>query len=176
MIIAPLWLETLSESGPIWPAFVGPCAASTRARVVASPIFCRGRSCIVQVRIDATWRLRMKPISAPLACVTVHIVQAPRVGRVTTDFGGPAERWPLLRTVIWLSFEVRLLAADLVAKRGGGSRTCSASVFPLCFGRKPDRPIYWEFSRRADIRTITPPRQHLKTLVSRYTLNHLGQY
>src|SRR5437773_11668590 len=86
----------------------------------------------------------MGPVAAPLEDVAVHVVQSPRVGWVTSDFCGPTERRPRLGSVIRLAFKVRLLAAELVAKRGGGRRPGSAGVFPLRFRGQPELPIHRE--------------------------------
>src|SRR5437870_10419083 len=83
----------------------------------------------------------MGPVPAPFVDVAVHVVQTPWVGWVTADFCGPTERGPLLGPVIRFSLEVRLAAAERIAKRGGGRRAGPAGIFPLRFGREPELPI-----------------------------------
>src|SRR5207237_8929897 len=66
------------------------------------------------------------------------------VGRATADPGGSMQRRPLLGPVARLAREVCLLAADLVAERGGRRGPGPAGVFPLRFGRQPELPLLRE--------------------------------
>src|SRR6266404_8921584 len=86
----------------------------------------------------------MVPVAAPLEDVAVHVVQAPVVGGVTANFCGPTERGTRLSSVIRLPLEVRLRAAELVAKCSGGCCPRSARVFPLRFGGQPELPFLRE--------------------------------
>src|SRR5262245_111426 len=83
----------------------------------------------------------MVPVAAPLVGVAVHVVQAPGVGRVTAHLRRLPERRPRLGSVVWLSIEVRLLAAETLAERGGCCCSGPAGVLPLCLGGQPEFPI-----------------------------------
>jgi hypothetical protein len=84
---APLRLEPLAESRPRSPAVVGPGAAAADPRKGTVPVHrpLRRR----QIGIVAAGQLLVIPIAAPFDDVTVHVVQPPRIGGVTADFGGP---------------------------------------------------------------------------------------
>src|SRR5207302_6447823 len=81
--------------------------------------------------------------------VAVHVVQPPGVGGVAADFGGPTKRGPRFGPIVRLPLEVRLFAAELIAKGSGRRRSGSAGIFPLRFGRQPDFPVLWEVARSA---------------------------
>src|SRR5262249_46475445 len=57
------------------------------------------------------------------------------------DLCGPVERRPRLAAVVRLPLEVRLLAAEPVAERGGRRRPGPTGVFPLRFGGQAELPI-----------------------------------
>ena len=144
VVVTPLRLEPQSKGRPARPALVGPAAAPAHPGDVAVFAFrCRGLRGI-QVGIGAARQLRVIPVPAPLEGVAVHVVQAPGVGGVAADLGGPIERRPRLGPVVRLALEVRLLAAELVAERGGRRRPGPAGVFPLRFGGQPELPILRE--------------------------------
>src|SRR5438045_7667874 len=88
VVITSLRLESQPEGGPAGPAIVRPGAAAAHARYVASPILLRRGLGGIQVGIGAAGQLSVVPIPAPLEDIAVHIVQAPRVGRVAADLGG----------------------------------------------------------------------------------------
>src|SRR5262249_4617098 len=149
VIVAPLGLEPQPASGAAGPAVVGPGAAPADARMVARPVPLRRGLRRVQVGVDAAGEPGVIPVAAPLEGVAVHVVQAPGVGRVAADLGRAPQRWPRLGAVIRLPFEVRLLAAELVAERGGGRRAGAAGVFPLRLGGQPELPVLREVARPA---------------------------
>src|ERR1051325_6966839 len=102
MVRSPLWLEAEAEGGAAGPPVVAPATASpgTRVGAVAIPI---GRAPgVVQIGIDAARESRMIPIAAPLEDVAVHVVDAPRIGRIAADPRWTDQRRPLIRrTVVW---------------------------------------------------------------------------
>src|SRR5262245_60868407 len=136
----PLGLKAQPEGRPAGPTVVGPATATTHPRYTAIPIYQRRRLRGVQVGVRSAWQLRMVPVPAPLEDIAVHIMQAPRVGRVTADLGSPLQGWPLLGPVVRLALEVRLFAAQLVPERCGGPGPRSTGVFPLGFCWKPEYP------------------------------------
>ena len=83
----------------------------------------------------------MGPVATPFEGVAVHVVQAPGIGGIAADFGGAAEGWSGFGAVVRLAFEVRLLAAEFVAKGGGGDGAGAAGVFPLGLGGEAEFPI-----------------------------------
>src|SRR5262245_22227495 len=89
----------------------------------------------------------MVPVPAPLVGVAVHVAEPPGVGRVAADLGGSAQRRPRLAAVVRLAPEVRLLAAELVAKRRGRRRPRPAGVFPLRLRRQPELPLLRQLAR-----------------------------
>src|SRR5437667_5108186 len=92
----------------------------------------------------------MIPIPTPFEGVAVHVVQPPGIGGVTADFCGPIQRWPRLGSVVWLAFEIRLLAAEFVAERRGRLRACAACVFPLRLRGQPELPILRDLAGLTD--------------------------
>src|SRR6266849_7048785 len=86
----------------------------------------------------------MGPVSAPLVDVAVHVVQAPRVGRVAADLRGAIERRAWFGTIIRLALEVSLFTAERIAKRSGRRGSGPAGIFPLRFGGRPELPILRE--------------------------------
>src|SRR5206468_11580349 len=110
VVVATFRLEPQPKHRAAGPALVRPAPA---------PAHTRGRRCKIHIRIDAAGQLGMIPIAAPLEGVAVHVVQPPGIGGVTADFCGPIQRWPRLASVVWLAFEIRLLAAEFVAERRG---------------------------------------------------------
>src|SRR5262245_15928573 len=86
----------------------------------------------------------MVPVAAPLVDVAVHVVQAPGVGRVAAHLRRLPGRRPRLGSVVWLSLEVRLVAAEFVAERGGRCCPGPAGVLPLRLGGQPKFPILWK--------------------------------
>ena len=103
----------------------------------------------IQIRINAAWQFGMIPIPAPFEGVAMHIMQPPCIRGITAHLGRATQRWSWLSSIVWLAFEVRLLAAQLVAERGRSCRSRSARVFPLRLRRQPELPIIREFARRA---------------------------
>src|SRR5947209_6084627 len=119
VVVSPFGLEPEAKGGPAGPTLVRPTPAPAHTR--------RGR-CEIQIRIDAAGQLGMIPIAAPFEAVAVHVMQAPRIGGITADFGSPTERRSGFGSVVGLAFEVRLLAAEFVAERRGRLRACAACV------------------------------------------------
>src|SRR5262245_53418709 len=116
MVVAPVRLETQSKGTPAGPAFVCPTTATARpGNVTVLAPGCRLLR-VVQVGIDTARQLPVIPIPAPLEGVAMHIVQPPGVRRVTADLRGPVERRSRFAPVVRFAFEVRLLAAELVAE------------------------------------------------------------
>jgi hypothetical protein len=70
----------------------------------------------------------------------MHVVQPPGVWWVAADLGGTAERRSWLGPVVWLAFEVRLLAAERVAEGRSCRGRGAAGVLPLRFGRQTEYP------------------------------------
>src|SRR3989442_5387449 len=79
----------------------------------------------------------------------MHVVQAPCVGRIAADRRGALERRTFFGTVVWPALEIRLTAAQLVAKGGCGRSACAAGIFPLRFGRQPELPTRRKLARGA---------------------------
>src|SRR2546422_1582016 len=105
VVVASLRLEPQSKGGAARPALVGPTAPSTHSRHSSSR---------VQVRDHTSGQFQMVPVPAPLEDVAMHVVQPPGVGRVAADFRRPIKRWARFGSVVGLSLEVRLFAAELV--------------------------------------------------------------
>src|SRR5207249_6785387 len=113
MVGAALGFEAQAGGGAAGPAVVAPGAASARSRICAVSVLrpLDGR----QIRIVAARQLLVIPIAAPLEDVAVHVVQAPGVGGVTADLGGPIERRSDLGFVVRLSLVVGLLTYEICA-------------------------------------------------------------
>ena len=102
VVVAPLRLDPLAEGRAADPAVVGEAGAAAAARVAAvavggAPLDGRG-SGSVPPGGQAWYQSRHCSTTLPL-----HVVQAPRVGRVAADFGvaasgdGPLPRLPVVR-------------------------------------------------------------------------------
>src|SRR5262249_19175918 len=94
-----------------------------------------------QVRVGAARQPGVVPVAAPLDDVALHVVEAPRVGRVAADLGVPLQGRTFLGAVIRLvALEIRLFTADFVAGVGGRRGACPAGVLPLRLGGQPELP------------------------------------
>src|SRR6266851_6796451 len=89
----------------------------------------------------------MIPIAAPLDDVSVHVVQAPGVGLVAPNFGGPLQGRPRLGPVVRLALEVCLLAAELITERSCRRRPRPAGILPLRFRGQPELPLPRQVAR-----------------------------
>src|SRR6186997_2479489 len=101
----------------------------------------------MKIGVDAARKVQVEPIPAPLVRVAMHVVEAPRVGGVTADFGGTPERRSLLGRVVRLALEVCLIAVQGIAERGSGGGSSAGRVFPLRFGGQPKLPVAREIAR-----------------------------
>ena len=141
VIVTALRFESHTERRPARPAIVRPAAAAPHTRDVAVFAPLRSGSRGIEIRIGAARQARVIPVAAPFEGVAVHVVEAPRIGRVTTDRRGAIQRRPRLAAVVRLALEVGLLAAERVAKRRRRGRSGAARVFPLRLGRQTEFPI-----------------------------------
>jgi hypothetical protein len=73
-------------------------------------------------------------------------MQTPGIGGVTADFGSPTERRSRFGSVVWLSLEIRLTAAEPVTERRGCPGSCAACVFLLRLRGQPVLPNLREFA------------------------------
>ena len=147
VVVPAFGLEAETESGAAGPAFVGPATATSDARRAAVAAVSGGVLRRVQIGVSAAGQAVVIPIAAPFEFVTMHVVQAPCVGRIAADRRGALERWTFFGAVVGLALEIRLTAAQLVAKGGCGGGACAAGIFPLRFGRQPELPIARELAR-----------------------------
>src|SRR3954454_14111924 len=116
VVVTPLRLEPLPECRTGSPGVVGPRAAPARAGTGAVPVRrCRGFP-VVEIRVRTAGQSGVIPVPAPLDNVTVHVVDAPGVGRVAADLAGPIQGRPFFGAVVGPVLDVRLLAAELVAE------------------------------------------------------------
>src|SRR4051812_17926249 len=125
MVVAPLGLEPQPKCRAAGPALVSPTAASAHAGDGAVLTLRRRLLGGIQVGVGAPGQSLVIPIAAPFVSVAVHVVQPPGICRITADIRRPAERWPGLRAIVRLALEIRLLAAEPIAKRSGGHRSRS---------------------------------------------------
>src|SRR5205807_2658155 len=123
-----------------WPSVIRPGAAAANPRESSVPVRLRRPFLVMQIGVGAARQLRMVPVPAPFEGVAVHVVDAPWVWRVAAHLCSTSARRSRHRPVVWLAFEVRLLAAELVTKGSRRGRARAAGVFPLRFRWKSDLP------------------------------------
>src|SRR5687768_11093960 len=93
--------------------------------------------------IDAAREARVIPIAAPFENVSVHVVDAPCVGGIGSDFrsGGTGDAGG--SAVIWLA-NIGLAFRECVAEGKCGGGAGAAGIFPLGFGGETDMPVFWK--------------------------------
>ena len=125
--------------------FISTCTAAACSKVVPTPTSCYPMCASLRALRIFQWRVAeihgTVPISTPFPDVSVHVIQAKRIGKVGPDNRGTVQvraledRWiSSLSYFIWVKIgmvtvKISLFGRELVSKGEGTAGSCSTGIF-----------------------------------------------